>query len=1686
MACDLNKIKEDSLREVQREFIGYAKYYKKIGNNHLFLNNNNYSKGVAQKVVDGGIQRVTKWATKKFGNKYSNNWIETRKFNNGIEVILKFPKNLEASYISKIENKPFSTSFEEVKDLGDNVFEVDGDIYPTREDAEYILSDKQEVPRSYDSLDYSPEFESEIKDSDKGRLAFIDLPILLTNKITGEPATSELVHNVIYVYNRKYKLDKNNIPDYKDTSVLNDLKLITGEIRERTTDILSNNILQNNSKKTKRLLNDVINNNKKLRDFKGSYKYLVRNLKDFIDLKLDDVRKIDNIIKTYQKDISKKDNISELNRRKSKIEAEISQMQEVFDHLTENNKIQDLNAILPEIKKQFLKINDSFNRIEYSDEIDIDEMTTSHYLLEYFTKIFNDPALLQYEIFDEFIKVDLNTKNILKVNNKYVILDDATTDPNGRTVQEVIAELQVRQSNIQRKFLLEINKKYDKSITYDDIEKEVKDLTYARYQLLSLDMSERAIDQGLAFLIDSARIKASSDVNQKSLKIDDLLEKILKKINKKEFRDLFFRKSHNGALESNSLAIEFTQKYFDDRKSKIDALDEEIQDISASKIDHTEKNARYVDIAKRKRKVYNEVQIHLDLSIVFADKFKDIDYITHKNPTQQEIDNELKRVEKYLGKEKLNELLEKQEKEIDSYLELRRISLENSYQKIGDIDLLEDAKKEFEDIKQIDGVLYGIHKIDKSKFLAEDFKNNPLLYNNWLVYNTPFDYKGINTYSTERFLVLLPKKYDDNGNDLGFYDSNYDIIQKDPLYKELYNLWIEEQKTYYKNSSYDQIKDIRYNQVTGISKRFFESVLETRMFGQVFKIFPFLKSFLTNTNGLGDNFAKLARLYGVNSDTYNSDSIKKIHNNFDFGNKKEIDSKYLILEAELKLELLKLGKSNEEINDELKKRSQELRDQIIHNMISSQTDDPRVTIKSLVNINAELKWKNQILPYMRMYEKGLEAYSKGDKSTIVDVNESGNIKKDSKGNSIKKDSEKYIQKAKNTIRKFYNESIDGPTIKGTQKKIELKLEEPDSWYKRTRFTAEENKKIDEIRDLYNKYEKAFQKNEITKDQFDTEKAKLLVELEKYSIYNYGVGDVLLRRSLAIQVFRSLGYNQVNSIYNRLGGILTNVIKASENRSYDLASYTKALKLISSHTSTSALGGAVLGSLAGTLITIPIIGSIPILMPLVGIFAGRQLGLTVGKYLQSKNPTVIKLTNIVANFDFFKWNEIIADQNSLEAKILKPLESLKPMTTMKDTEFANAAEQIAAFLYYMKPKVVINGETVELKDGFELFNPDGSLKDFEGYQDYITDNMITKEELFEKIGRNGTYLISTNTGQYDPNKPIEITKTPVGTSLAMFRKWWFNSTYDYFAYDEIKHRGVSDLVNKKDYTILKGKIKTLQDTFGTATGSSIAGLYSLGSVPFQAGAALSILGILSVSTGVVGLGIGGTIAAVSYFNKKKYNKENNYDNKFSEYRDLLSLMPYFGYKYETGKIAKGKGKEFFDNLSIEDKANIRNMRTRFSILSIELALVVLLKNLIESTNDDEDDDEKDIDVAKIFRFLKNVVGMSAQNAYGALTYDSLVRDIKNNGGSNVAFNSVKDFSNIISLSIGETIYPFIPEGETKDYLKKKIKYTTNNKKYDYKKGDSKLLKQLERAVPLLKVQEQIRGLTDKEDNEKTNK
>ena len=94
MACDLNKIKEDSLREVQREFIGYAKYYKKIGNNHLFLNNNNYSKGVAQKVVDGGIQRVTKWATKKFGNKYSNNWIETRKFNNGIEVILKFPKNL--------------------------------------------------------------------------------------------------------------------------------------------------------------------------------------------------------------------------------------------------------------------------------------------------------------------------------------------------------------------------------------------------------------------------------------------------------------------------------------------------------------------------------------------------------------------------------------------------------------------------------------------------------------------------------------------------------------------------------------------------------------------------------------------------------------------------------------------------------------------------------------------------------------------------------------------------------------------------------------------------------------------------------------------------------------------------------------------------------------------------------------------------------------------------------------------------------------------------------------------------------------------------------------------------------------------------------------------------------------------------------------------------------------------------------------------------------------------------------------------------------------------------------------------------------------------------------------------------------------------------------------------------------
>ena len=58
-----------------------------------------------------------------------------------------------------------------------------------------------------------------------------------------------------------------------------------------------------------------------------------------------------------------------------------------------------------------------------------------------------------------------------------------------------------------------------------------------------------------------------------------------------------------------------------------------------------------------------------------------------------------------------------------------------------------------------------------------------------------------------------------------------------------------------------------------------------------------------------------------------------------------------------------------------------------------------------------------------------------------------------------------------------------------------------------------------------------------------------------------------------------------------------------------------------------------------------------------------------------------------------------------------------MTNLQNTEFVNASEQVAAYLYEMHPKIILNGQEVQLKDGFSLFNADGTIAEFIGQHKY---------------------------------------------------------------------------------------------------------------------------------------------------------------------------------------------------------------------------------------------------------------------------------------------------------------------------------------------------------------------------------
>lgn len=1669
--CSADKIRKDFLDKIEQTIKGNAKSIS-INNGVAIISYDRKSKidtrqkafEVAKKKTDD----IRKLAKENFGDKFTEGFTfidQTSPTN--IKIYYKFPEKLYNAYKAKEGELSFDdfNRFDYSKDFyqGDNAL---------RYQEEKELNDFDEP-----TINESPEPIKLDRSKDEVKLAIVNLGPLLKNNISNEDASAQFIENVIITYNHTNGLDLTSIPDYKDSNILRDLQLTAFQLRRERVEYTSSKHAEDSLKKSKEIAEkrDTI---KEIYAAKGTFKEQLQRLNDIISKNYATIK----IVRANFKKATEEGNTavaSELLRRIQNIEALNAIPQEVFDHIVKHRNYEDMIEVM---RDNVVKISRLLTK-QNPDNVDLDELTTADSLLNYMDDIIHDDEGLYVDPVDRnsiFIREAIDRRVLEANGNDYSLLETPSAQSNVKGLSEAIEHLKDVRNGVLTKYLFNYIEKTIPGLSEEEILKKVPDLPVDRYQLLELARSEREMDKALAISLNDSQTRQTIEARKAVDKIDGLFKKLLKRMDLKEIRNKLFRRSKSDKA-TYELKMEYNQDYYNENETKKDEIADDIANIKEGKVKTEVEKEKLI---KEKRKEYRDWQtshnVSVDIAKLYGDKFKHISYLDIADSTDKEKQDHLDDLKKVLGQKKFDSFIKEQEHKIEEYLSLRELQLESLKKSIVSSDLVtkEEVEAEYTEIEEKNGIYYGIHKLDHSKFIIEDIKHNPLIYSNYINHDAHFRYNDLNIYSSPRYVLTAPKKFNVDGSETGYYDKGYEDIQNDPELKEIHQAWLDYNKHLYSTADKATRKLISVNMVMGFNKLITEQLTSVRIDKNILHSgLVLLKEFYNNLRKLGDKYALTARAYGVNKDTYNYNDSLKIRQNFDAGNINKINKIFTIeynkIELELKQQLKKGLINADQSAIELKKRSEDIREEIIDNMIAEDTEDISVMLKNTILLSHFAKHRSEILPEVEMYKKALDLHTVGDKSTIIKTNNANK--------PIKKGGKVQQKAIGSRYADVYNDEIGafvGDNIRkyGTTREHRIEL---DQLYKKeynTKYrTREELKELKEIRSLYIKQRKAFEDRTISKAEMDEIEARIKAQLEGYTVNTISplAAGYRYLNNFSVQV--ALSFSTVGPISNRLGGFFVNLTKAAEGRSYSVDSLMKSSKLLFGSKVSLSTIGLLGGGIGGTLLAKSIgvnsmIGGMT--SSVLGLLGGRLLGYHIGNYiggqLDTKNPKVMKLINAGLNWDVLRFGDGYTAQDSLEVKVAKLLEALNSFEGTKKTELLNALEQFGAYLYEMKPKVVmdLSDPTKTTQLSWEDYLDDaGNIKDFPGYVHPIHNTVVSKEDMDKFIG-NIKFTIATTTGNYDKEKPIRLDNSNYGGAYLLFKKWAINDYYRWFDTRSVTHYGVPDLVNRKAYTTFKSRFSTLSDQFGSVPAVAMVGLYAMGS-------SYSTFGGIAAQTLGIGLGlplfaVGAGLAIYNHYQRKKIDAETGTTspNLFENLNRLLTILPL----YDTVAKKFSLDTSYYDKLQIEDKANIQYMRYHIAIMASLFGMTQLITALIKG-DDDKDKLNKSVAGLRLFRYI---LSQTMSNTSGVMNAENIARDVKNNGGSQTTSSVLENMGKLVKATMYEIAYDLSndsPNGK----LGKQAIYQENDSKYGrYKKGDRKFPHVLDRNVPLLRQIEQVKN------------
>lgn len=699
-------------------------------------------------------------------------------------------------------------------------------------------------------------------------------------------------------------------------------------------------------------------------------------------------------------------------------------------------------------------------------------------------------ALQDLEELDNMFKREMNESDIVyarKIINLWKSGIDLFFDEDSKTSEKLLklfsdirlkaegyhdklADLAV--NSIERR----IKEGFDEDIDLVSYLQDSSDISAAESWVLDIARSGNVVLDVIAKTYKKARFDAKRKADKVNTEIDELLHKIKPILNtykgKSGIYEIFRQKYSDGGYTGN-LVRKFTPEYYEDISSLYQEYANNKSEESFDKF-RTEKANRSILLDVRK----------LFPSDLFSTKYSEEEVNAHKQELRD-----------LLGDAVYEETMRKQESLMKLYEEARETNLQIILDKFN-LDTEKDLKTN------------------------EEARNE---FNSWLIRNSPYNY--ITSYETNaiqkidgnpvypqrsNFITEIPRKtHKVTGEDLGYYDANFEVIESNEDLFEFYNYLNNTLETFQKHFP-TKIQDlIQFNGFPEIRRTLMEDFNEKGS-----------KLALTN---LWDNIRESVRTDDISEVTYaDIDPVTKTIDRspiVSIFKDRQLEYRQYIQRKAIEY----VQEHNEEPSIDLKRKWKR---EIVGILAEKKSYDLGKVLKIYATAALTQQHKNQITDILNVAQSVLNEAEEFERTPT------GDIRTTEDGTLVSRTKEDSFKNTKKQLEYFLDSYFgSGRPLEGVTK---------------TRiFNLDEKKNIDNINELLKVNQKRYDNNEIEYEEYERHKKTLEEQLE--TIGGNAVWSKRADNILKFVQLKVMGWNVLSSISNMGFGIMDNLMEAADGR-----------------------------------------------------------------------------------------------------------------------------------------------------------------------------------------------------------------------------------------------------------------------------------------------------------------------------------------------------------------------------------------------------------------------------------------------------------------------------------------------------------------------------------------------------------